>query len=81
MACGRAVNTTDAPGCRETVTPGDNGFLGPVGDAAALAAAMARLILEPGPAAAMGARSRSLAEQKYDVRRVNAVMLDAMGLA
>jgi glycosyltransferase involved in cell wall biosynthesis len=81
MACGRAVITTDAPGCRETVTPGDNGFLVPVGDAAALAAAMERFILEPGLAAAMGARSRSLAEQKYDVRCVNAVMLDAMGLA
>jgi glycosyltransferase involved in cell wall biosynthesis len=80
MACGRAVITTDAPGCRETVTQGDNGFLVPVGDAGALAAAMERFILRPELALAMGARSRALAEQKYDVRRVNAVMLDAMGL-
>lgn len=81
MACGRAVITTDAPGCRETVTPGDNGFLVPVGDAPALAEAMERFILEPELARSMGLRSRALAEEKYDVRRVNAVMLGAMGLA
>jgi glycosyltransferase involved in cell wall biosynthesis len=81
MASGRAIVTTDAPGCRETVAPGENGFLVPVGDAAALADAMERFILRPELALAMGARSRELAEQKYDVRRVNAVMLAAMGLA
>jgi glycosyltransferase involved in cell wall biosynthesis len=80
MACGRAVITTDAPGCRETVTPGDNGLLVPVGDAGALAEAMERFILQPDLARSMGLRSRALAEEKYDVRRVNAVMLDAMGL-
>jgi glycosyltransferase involved in cell wall biosynthesis len=37
---GRPIITTDAPGCRETVQPGKNGFLIPVRDARALAIAM-----------------------------------------
>ena len=81
MSTGRAVITTDAPGCRETVIQGDNGFLVPVGDADALAEAMERFILEPGLALTIGARSRALAEERFDVHRVNALMLRAMGLA
>ncbi len=45
MAMGRAVITTDAPGCRETVLDGDNGFLVPVKDTDALAQAMLRFII------------------------------------
>jgi glycosyltransferase involved in cell wall biosynthesis len=81
MATGRAIVTTDVPGCRETVVEGDNGFLVPARDAGALAAAMRRFIAEPGLAIAMGARSRAIAEQRFDVHRVNAAMLAAMGLA
>lgn len=81
MATGRAIVTTDAPGCRETVIAGENGFLVPVGDPGALAEAMERFIRTPELALSMGARSRQIAEEKYDVRRVNAVMLEAMGLA
>lgn len=80
MAMGRAVITTDAPGCRETVVDGDNGFLVPVQDVAALADAMVKLIGNPDQVAAMGERSRQIAEEKYDVHRVNAVMLGEMGL-
>jgi glycosyltransferase involved in cell wall biosynthesis len=80
MSTGRAIITTDAPGCRETVIPGDNGFLVPVGDAVALAAAMERLIVEPALARTFGARSREIAEERFDVRRINAEMLRAMGL-
>jgi glycosyltransferase involved in cell wall biosynthesis len=81
MATGRAIVTTDAPGCRETVIGGANGFLVPVGDVPALADAMERFIRRPELALEMGAKSRALAEEIYDVRSVNAVMLDAMGLA
>ena len=42
MAMARPVITTDAPGCRETVIEGKNGFLVPVRDADALAATMER---------------------------------------
>ncbi len=81
MAMGRAIITTDAPGCRETVAHGDNGLLVPVKSVDELAQAMCRFIDEPGLAGAMGARSRLIAEAKYDVHKVNAVMLREMGLA
>lgn len=80
MAMGRAIITTDAPGCRETVVNGDNGLLVPVKSVDELAQAMCRFIDEPGLAGAMGARSRLIAEEKYDVHKVNAVMLSEMGL-
>lgn len=80
MATGRAVITTDVPGCRETVVPGENGLLVPVRDPAALAEAMATLAADPARVADMGARGRALAESKYDVHKVNAVMLEAMEL-
>ena len=80
MAMGRAIITTDAPGCRETVVHGDNGLLVPVKSVNELAQAMCRFIDEPGLSGAMGARSRRIAEDKYDVHKVNAVMLSEMGL-
>jgi glycosyltransferase involved in cell wall biosynthesis len=80
MAMGRAVITTDAPGCRETVIDGDNGFLVPIQSVKALADAMARFITDPTLAERMGQRGRQLAEDKYDVHKVNAVMLEEMGL-
>ncbi len=81
MAMGRAVVTSDAPGCRETVVPGQNGFLTPVKDVDALAHAMERFILDPALAPAMGAASRKLAEEKFDVDKVNDAVLSFMGLA
>lgn len=81
MATGRAIITTDAPGCRETVMNGENGFLVPVKSIDALAQAMRRFIDSPRLIESMGRRSREIAEEKYDVHKVNAVMLDAMGIA
>jgi len=80
MAMGRAIITTDAPGCRETVVEGENGFLVPVRSADALAQAMLKFLQDPALATRMGQRSRQIAEQKYDVHKVNAVMLHEMGL-
>jgi glycosyltransferase involved in cell wall biosynthesis len=80
MAVGRAVITTDAPGCRETVIDGENGFLVPVRDADALAQAMQRFLEDPGLSSRMGQRSRQIAEEKYDVNKVTAQMLRHMGL-
>lgn len=80
MSMGRAIITTDAPGCRETVVEGENGFLVPVNDAAALANAMLQFIEQPELIATMGKHSREMAEQKYDVEIVNRQMLEGMGL-
>ena len=80
MAMGRAVVTTDTPGCRETVVKGENGFLVQPRDPAALIAAMERFILEPDLAAEMGRHSRRLAEERFDVRIVNQMIIDAAGL-
>ncbi len=80
MALGRAVITTDAPGCRETVVAGHNGFLVPVRDVPALVAAMTRFIEEPGLIETMGLASRRLAEERFDVRIINARILEALGL-
>jgi glycosyltransferase involved in cell wall biosynthesis len=80
MAMGRAVITTDAPGCRETVTDGDNGFLVPVKSVDALVAAMCRFIDEPALMERMGRRSREIAECKYDVHKVNQSMLVQMDI-
>ena len=80
MAMGRPIITTDAPGCRETVLEGENGFLVPVCDVKALAEAMQRFLDEPTLVRSMGHRSREIAVKKYDVHKVNAVMLKEMGL-
>lgn len=71
MAMGRPILTTDAPGCRETVRNGVNGFLVPVGDSDALADKMDYLINHKDIAKEMGRKSRSIAEEKYDVEKVN----------
>jgi glycosyltransferase involved in cell wall biosynthesis len=81
MAMGRAVITTDAPGCRETVVNGDNGFLVPVKSVSGLVAAMQHFIDDPALAGRMGGRSRAIAESKYDVHKVNQSMLEQMGVA
>jgi glycosyltransferase involved in cell wall biosynthesis len=79
MSMGRPVITTDAPGCRETVEHGVNGFLVPVKDSGALAEIMEKFIEQPSLAESMGRESRRIAEQKYDVHKVNRVILEVMG--
>lgn len=80
MACGRAVITTDAVGCRETVTDGENGYLVPVKDVDALCAKMAYFIDHPGLAEQMGADGRKKAESIFDVNVVNRHICENMGL-
>ncbi|MBV6305078.1 glycosyltransferase family 4 protein [Candidimonas humi] len=80
MAMGRPIITTDAPGCRETVVDGENGFLVPPKAVDELAEAMTKFIDDPGLIETMGRRSREIAESKYDVHKVNAAMLGEMGI-
>ena len=80
MATGRPLIVADAVGCREVVKEGVNGFLVPPQDPEAIAAAMVRLIEEPGLKERMGAESRKMAEDVFDVRKVNDVICKTMGL-
>ncbi|NMM36577.1 MAG: glycosyltransferase family 4 protein [Glaciimonas sp.] len=80
MAMGRPVITTDVPGCRETVIEGVNGFMVPVRNPSALAQAMLRFIEQPSLISEMGVESRCMAEEKFDVHKINAEILAAMGI-
>lgn len=80
MAMGRAIITTDVPGCRETVVDGHNGLLVPVRNPEALSEAMLKLARDPGLVKKMGEASYQLAKERFDVHKVNDVMLRAMGL-
>ena len=78
MSCGKAIITTDAPGCRETVIDGKNGFLVPVKDDKAVAEKMLFLYRNPDVCEQMGNASRQIAEQRFDVRLVNQIILQTM---
>ncbi len=80
MGMGRPIITTDAPGCRETTVDGVNGFLVPVRDSEALAAAMIRLGRDSALRTRMAAESRRISEQKYSVDKVNQSLIDGLGL-
>lgn len=80
MSMGRAVITTDTPGCRETVKHEVNGLLVPPRDAGAVVAAMTRFIETPEAAARMGAESRRYACDRFDVDAVNDTILEALRL-
>lgn len=71
-ACGRAVITTDVPGCRDAIEAGVTGLLVPVRDAMALAQAIHRLAADAPGRQAMGAAGRRLAERAFDIRQVAA---------
>ena len=80
MACGRAIITTDAPGCRETVTNGVNGWLVPTHSATDVAEKMEAFILSPELIAQMGEMGRKIAEEKYNVNLINADINRIMNL-
>ena len=78
MSCGKAIITTDAPGCRETVMEGKNGFLVPVKDDKSIAEKMLFLYQNPDLCEQMGNAGRQIAEQRFDVRLVNQIILRTM---
>lgn len=71
MAIGRAVITTDVPGCRETVVHRKNGLLVPVYSVDELAQAMRYFVENKQEILNMGIESRKMAEQKFDIAKVN----------
>lgn len=80
MAMQRAIITSDAPGCRETVVHGENGFLVPVRNVDRLAYYMEQFVVNPSLIEKMGVKSRHIVEELYDVNHVNALMLESMKL-
>lgn len=94
LATGMPVITTAAVGSRETirlpeepqpqgsggVVRGKNGWLIPVKDPAALARACEEALGQPERLVEMGRESRLFAEESFDVRRVNRLILEVMGL-
>ena len=80
MACGRAVITTDAPGCRETVIDGETGFLVRVGSIPDLAEKMRCVWYNKSQLEYMGKMGRGLAEMRFDVRIVNEIICNTMGV-
>ncbi len=74
-AAGRAIVTSDVPGCREVVAHGDNGLLVPPRDARRLAEAIERLLVDPELRRRMGRRGRKRAEDEFSITTVIAQTL------
>ena len=74
-AGGRAIVASDEPGCREVVEPGVTGELVPVGDAAALAAAIRPLLTDAPRRRRLGIAARAHAERSFGVNQVIAQTL------
>lgn len=69
-ACGRAVVTTDVPGCRDAIEDGVTGLLVPVRNVDALANAISSLLMDLSRCDEMGKAGRKRAEEMFDVRQV-----------
>jgi glycosyltransferase involved in cell wall biosynthesis len=80
MSMGRPVITTDAPGCRETVTDGVNGYLVPIKDVDAIVTAMERILDDSEATERMTGEARRICEERYDVRKVNRTIRQTMGI-
>lgn len=80
MAMGRSIITSDAPGCRETVIEGLNGYLVEVKDIKGLTNKMEYLISNREICKNMGQESEKIAREKYDVKVVNQSIIQTMGL-
>jgi glycosyltransferase involved in cell wall biosynthesis len=65
LACGKALITTDLPGCREVIRENKNGFLVAARSSVSLEEAMERFIATPQLAADFGEVSRSLAVERF----------------
>jgi glycosyltransferase involved in cell wall biosynthesis len=74
-ASGLPIVTTDTPGCRDVVRHGENGFLVPVADSAALAARLRQLLEDEKLRVRLGTRGRERAVEEFSVTRCAASTL------
>jgi len=69
-ASGRAVVTTDMPGCRDAIEPDVTGLLVPARDTQVLVQALGRLIEDSALRQRMGQAGRALAEREFGIEKV-----------
>lgn len=69
-ACGRAVVTTDVPGCRDAIEPNITGLLCEVKNPKSLAKQIEKLLLNNELRNNMGKEGRKLAENEFDINKV-----------
>lgn len=69
-ACGRAVVTTDVPGCRDAIEINSTGVLCEVKNPKSLAEQIEKLILDEELRTNMGKAGRELAEKEFDINKV-----------
>lgn len=69
-ATGRAIVTTDIPGCREVIDDHHNGRLVPVGDVDRLTDVLAELLTDPAQRDRLGAAARQRVEERFTVDRI-----------
>lgn len=69
-ASGRAIVTTDVPGCREVARQRENGLLVPPRDPRSLAEAISRFVDDPAWRQEAGRRGRAIAEKEFSLRRI-----------
>ncbi len=81
MSTGRAIITSNAPGCAAPVQHGVNGFVTQVRSPDAILDAMKKLVEDESLISKMGAASRRRAEENYDVRHIVDVLLKKLRLA
>jgi len=74
-ACGRAIVTTDSPGCRDVVRHGQNGLLVPPRNSEMLAQAIENLINDSTLRASLGARGREMAVREFSEENISAQMM------
>ena len=81
MSSGRAIITSDAPGCRDTVEEGVNGFLVEVTNVELLVEKIKYFIDNPIKITEMGVASRNIVLERFDVRIINSQLLDVINNA
>lgn len=69
-ACGRAVVTTDVPGCRDAIEPNITGLLCKVKDSQSLAEQIEKFIIDKELRISMGKEGRKLAQKEFDIKQV-----------
>ena len=81
MAMAKPIITTDSPGCRETVSLGKNGFLVQRKNLTELIQSMEYFLKDKKQIEAMGEESYRIAVDRFDVKKVNKSILDALNIS